>query len=721
MVRKSLCALVLLVVGVAGGAWLHAEPVPATVVFQDANPFLKEWTTPFAMPPFELIRTEHFLPAFEKAMAERRRQVEAIAASEEPATFANTIEPLAQGSPLMDRVSWVFFGLTSAHTSEELQRVQADVAPRLAALRDDVSLEPRVFARVKAVWEQRDTQELDREQRTLLEETYKGFVRGGAHLAPDQQQRFREINQELSTLSTRFANNVLAETNAFRLVIDNPEDLAGLSEQVRTAAAETARRAGLDGKWVFTLQPSSMRPFVTYAENRALRRQLWTASKMRADHGDERDNNQIAARMAVLRAERARMLGYPTFADFQIEEYMAKTPANVYALMNTLWAPAVAKADEDAAMFQAMLDEDLEGQQLAPWDWGYYSEKVKKAQYDLDEESLRPYFSLDRVLEGAFHVANRLYGLTFTERTDLPKYHHDVRTFEVKEADGAHVGVLMLDYFPRPSKRGGAWSGTYRAAHVMDGTEVRPIVTNVASFTPATGDAPALLSRGEVRTLFHEFGHGLHSLLTKVRYATLGRVPWDFVELPSQIMEHWVLEPEVLKVYARHYRTGEVLPEETIARIKRAEQFNQGFGTVGMVATVLLDLDWHTIGELGEVDARSFEQASFQRMGLPRYATSFHRTPAFSHIFAGGYAAGYYSYLWSAVLDHDAFEAFKEKGIFDRGTAAAFRTHILERAGTGDVAEAYRLFRGRDASVEPLLRKRGLLPDSAVEAPAPAR
>lgn len=704
----------------SGAAVLPGDQIPVAAASQAANPFFEEWTTPFGMPPFERIQPEHFLPAFEKAMAERRREVEAIATAQEPATFANTIEPLGQGLPLMDRVSRVFFGLTSAHTSEELQRIQAEVAPRLAALRDDVSLDPRVFARVKTLWEQRESMELDQEQRTLLEETYKGFVRGGAHLSPEQQQRFRQINQELSTLSTRFANNVLAETNAFRLVIDNPEDLAGLSKQVKTAAAETARRAGLEGKWVFTLQPSSMRPFVTYADNRALRQQLWTAFKMRADHGDERDNNQIAARMAVLRAERARLLGYPTFADFQIADYMAKTPANVYALMNKLWAPAVAKANEDALVFQSMLDQDVEGQQLAPWDWGYYSEKVKKAEYELDEESLRPYFSLDRVLEGAFHVANRLYGLTFTERTDLPTYHPDVRTFEVKEADGSHVGVLMLDYFPRPSKRGGAWSGTYRAAHVMNGTDIRPIVTNVASFTPATGDAPALLSRGEVRTLFHEFGHGLHSLLTRVRYAGLGRVPWDFVELPSQIMEHWVLEPEVLKVYARHYRTGETLPAEVIERIKRAEQFNQGFGTVGMVATVLLDLDWHTIGDVREIDARAFEQGSFERMGLPRYATSFHRTPAFSHIFAGGYAAGYYSYLWSAVLDHDAFEAFKEIGIFDEATAAAFRTHILERAGTGDVAEAYRRFRGRDASVEPLLRKRGLLPESSEAAPAPA-
>lgn len=711
MTRKPLCLFLLVACGVFGATGASAEPIPAASDRQPANPFFEEWTGPFGMPPFDRIRAEHFLPAFEKAMAERRREVETIATSEEPATFANTIEPLAQGTPLMDQVSRVFFGLTSAHTSEELQRVQTEVAPRLAALRDDVSLDPRVFARVKAVWERRDTIQLDQEQRTLLEETYKGFVRGGVNLGPEQQQRFREINQELSTLSTRFANNVLAETNAFRLVIDNPGDLTGLSEQVRTAAAETARRAGLDGKWVFTLQPSSMRPFVTYADNRDLRRQLWTAFKMRADHGDERDNNQVAARMAVLRAERARLLGYPTFADFQIEEYMAKTPANVYALMNRLWAPAVAKADEDAAVFQAMLDKDLEGQQLAPWDWGYYSEKVKKAEYELDEEALRPYFSLDRVLEGAFLVANRLYGLTFTERTDLPKYHADVRTFEVKEANGDHVGVLMLDYFPRPSKRGGAWSGTYRAAHMMNGAEIRPIVTNVASFTPPAGDAPALLSRGEVRTLFHELGHGLHSLLTRVRYASLGRVPWDFVELPSQIMEHWVLEPEVLQVYARHYRTGEPLPTEMIERIKRAERFNQGFGTVGMVATVLLDMDWHTIGDEGEIDAREFEQRSFERMGLPRYATSFRRTPAFSHIFAGGYAAGYYSYLWSAVLDHDAFEAFKEKGIFDQTTAAAFRTHVLERAGTGDVAEAYRRFRGRDAAVEPLLRKRGLLPE----------
>ncbi|HPC83657.1 MAG TPA: M3 family metallopeptidase [Thermoanaerobaculaceae bacterium] len=503
-------------------------------------------------------------------------------------------------------------------------------------------------------------------------------------------------------------------------MVDKAEDLAGLSPQTVAAAAETARKAGLEGKWVFTLQPSSLRPFVAYADNRELRHRLFAAYKARADNGNEQDNNRIAARMAVLRAERARLLGYKTFADFQIAEYMAKTPANVYALMNKLWAPAVAKADEDAKTFQAMLNEKHPGAQIEPYDWGYYSEKVKKARYDFDEEALRPYFPLEQVREGVFGLATRLYGLTFAERTDLPKYHPDVRTYEVKEADGTHVGVLVLDYFPRAGKRGGAWSGSLRDACVRSGKQIRPIVTNVASFTPPTADTPALLSRGEVDTLFHEFGHALHGLLTSVRFASLGNVPWDFVELPSQIMEHWVLEPEVVKSYARHYKTGEVLPDDLIARIRKAEKFNQGYGTVGMVSTVLLDLDWHTLGDVKEIDAKAFEKASFERMGMPRYATSFHRTPAFSHIFAGGYAAGYYSYLWSEVLDSDAFEAFKEKGIFDRATAASFRKNILERAGTGDVAEAYRRFRGKDPSVEPLLRNRGLLPGTPEEKPAKA-
>ena len=475
----------------------------------------------------------------------------------------------------------VFFSLASANTNEAFQKIQAEAMPKLAALQDDVALDPRVFARVKAVWAEREMLKLDQEQRKLLEETYKGFVRGGANLSGEQQKRFREINQELSSLSTHFADNLLAETNAYKLVVEKPEDLAGLSPQTVAAAAETAKRAGLEGKWVFTLQPSSMRPFVAYADNRELRRQIWTAYKTRADHGNEHDNNRIAARIATLRAERAKLLGYTTFADFQIAEYMAKTPANVYSLMSKLWAPAVVKADEDARVFQAMLNEKHPGVQIEPYDWGYYAEKVKKARYEFDEEALRPYFPLDRVREGAFTVATRLYGLTFTERPDLPRYHPDVRTYEVKEADGTHVGVLVLDYFPRAGKRGGAWSGSLRDVRVRDGKDIRPIVTNVASFTPPTGDTPALLSRGEVETLFHEFGHALHGLLTRVHYSSLGNVPWDFVELPSQIMEHWVLEPEVLRLYARHYKTGEVLPDEVITRIRKAEYVQPGVRHAG--------------------------------------------------------------------------------------------------------------------------------------------
>ncbi len=710
--RKFMTALGLICACATVAAARQPAPARTAVPAVAVNPFFEEWTTPFGMPPFALIKVEHFLPAFERAIAERRREVETIATSAEPPTFANTIEPLNEGGQLLDKVSNVFFNLASANTNEAMQKIQQEVSPQLAALRDDVALDPRLFARVKAVWAGRDLLALDQEQRKLLDETHKGFVRGGANLGSGQQERFREINQELAVLSSSFGENLLAETNAFKLVIENPEDLSGLSPQAIAAAAETAKGAGLEGKWVFTLQPSSARPFVTYADNRELRRQLWTAYRTRADHGDARDNNRIVARIAGLRAERARLLGYRTFADFQIEEYMAKTPQNVYSLVNQLWAPAVAKADEDARVLQTMLDEHVKGGQIEPWDWSYYSEKLKKARFDLDEEALRPYFPLERVRAGAFSVATRLYGLTFTELKDAPRYHPDVRVFEVKEADGTHLGVLLMDLFPRAGKRAGAWSGGYRDACVRNGKDIRPIVTNVASFTPPTGDAPALLSRGEALTLFHELGHALHSLLTRVHYSALGGVPWDFVELPSQIMEHWALEPEVLKVYACHYKTGEPLPDEVIAKIKQAETFNQGLGTVAMVSTVLLDLDWHTLTAPDEVDAGAFEKASFERMGMPRYAASIHRTPSYYHIFNGGYAAGYYSYLWSEVLDNDAFEAFREKGIFDQATAASFRANILERAGTGDVAEAYRRFRGKDPSVEPLLRKRGLLPET---------
>jgi peptidyl-dipeptidase Dcp len=491
-------------------------------------------------------------------------------------------------------------------------------------------------------------------------------------------------------------------------VVDRPADLAGLPPAVVAAAAETAQAAGLAGKWVFTLQAPSIWPFLSYADNRELRRQILTAYLSRCDQGNEFDNKQILYRIATLRAERARLLGFETYAHFALEERMAKEPAKVYSLLNQLWGPALSVARAEAASLQAMIRSEGRDFKLEPWDWRYYAEKVKAARYELDENEVRQYFPLENVLQGAFYVARRLYGLTFIERKDLPKYHAEVRTFEVRDADGSHLGVFLVDYHPRPGKRGGAWSSRYRGQRIRDGVDIRPIVVNVCNFTRGAAGQPALLSPEEVKTLFHEFGHGLHSLVQRIRYGSLSRVPRDFVELPSQIMENWAMEPEVLKVYAKHHRRGAGIPAELVAKIEKAGKFNQGFATVEYLAASILDMDWHTItGEPGR-DATGFERASLERIGLPPEIPVRYRSPYFQHIFAGGYAAGYYSYIWSEVLDSDAFQAFKEKGLFDAETAAAFRRKILEKGGTAEAMEMYKSFRGREPSVEPLLQKRGL-------------
>lgn len=672
------------------------------------NPFFEEWKTPFGMPPFDRIRDEHFLPALKKAIEEQRQEVEAIAGNPEPPTFANTIERLETAGELLEKAQGVFSNLTSAETNDRLQDIARQVAPMLAALRDDILLNEALFARVEQVWRQRDEIKLTPEQRKLLEETRKAFVRGGANLGPEQKRRLREINRELAVLSVRFGDNLLKETNAWQLWLDNPADLAGLPEGIRTAAAEAAKAAGQPGKWLFTLHAPSIWPFLAYADNRELRRQILTAYINRGDNGNQYDNKQILARIAALRAQRAKLLGYPTHAHFVLEERMAKKPEAVYGLLNQLWTPALAVAQQEKQVLQAMVEREGRSFKLEPWDWRYYAEKVKQSRYALDESKLREYFPLESVRQGAFYVAGRLYGLKFIERTDLPKYHSEVRTFEVRDADGSHLGVFLVDYHPRPGKRAGAWSSRYRGQYIRDGKDIRPIVVNVCNFTRPTAGQPALLSLEEVQTLFHEFGHALHSLLSRIRYRSLARVPQDFVELPSQIMENWALEPEVLKIYARHYRTNEPIPDELIKRIKDAEKFNQGFATVEYLAASFLDMDWHTISEDQPVDPVAFENAALAKIGMMPEIIVRYRSPYFQHIFSGGYSAGYYSYIWSEVLDSDAFQAFKQKGLFDQATARSFRRNILEKGGTEDAMEMYKRFRGREPSVEPLLEKRGL-------------
>jgi len=673
-----------------------------------ANPLLQKWTTPFGVPPFGKIKTGHYLPAFEAAIAEKRREVEAVADNPQPPTFANTLEALDAAGEMLSQVSGVFNSMTSAETSDALQEIAQKVAPLTSALQDDIFMNEKLFARIKAVREQKEKSGLNPEQLRLIEETTRDFIRGGANLDPERKKRLRAINERLAVLELQFNDNVLNETNAFKLIVDNPEDLAGLPETQVNAAAGTAVAAGLQGKWVFTLQYPSIWPFMTYADNRDLRRRIFTAYIRRGDNGNGQDNKGMLIEIANLRTEAAGLMGYTTHADFVLERSMAKTPDRVYDLLNRLWVPALRVAVREREDQRAMIQKENRDFRLEPWDWWYYSEKIKKARYDLDENETRQYFKLENVIEGAFGVAGRLYGLRFIERKDLPKYNPEVRTFEVKDADGSHLGVFYADFHPRPSKRGGAWSGGFRDQYFKEGKDIRPVVTNVCNFTAATGDTPALLSLEEVETLYHELGHGLHSLLSNIHYKSLGSVPRDFVELPSQIMEHWATEPEVLKTYARHWKTGGLIPEDMVARIKKASTFNMGFVTVEYLAASYLDMDWHTLAGVTATDANLFEKASMEKIGLIHEIVPRYRSPYFRHVFEGGYDAGYYSYIWSEVLDCDAFEAFKEKGIFDPATALSFRKNILEKSGSEDAMEMYLKFRGREPSVEPLLEKRGL-------------
>lgn len=673
-----------------------------------ANPFFTEWKTPFGVPPFAAIKEAHFLPAFREGIAQHDREVAAIAGSADAPTFANTIEALDASGQFLERVGSVFYNLTGAETNPELQAVNREVAPLMAAHRDDVQLNDRLWQRVKAVWDARDTLKLDGEQARLLERTTKGFVRAGAALTAAQKDRMRAINAELSKLGVAFGDRLLKATKDYRLVITQPAELAGLPEGTRAAAAAAAKRAGLEGKWLFTLDAPSLWPFLETAQNRDLRRQMLTAYLERCNQGGDTDTNAIVSRVAALRVEKAQLLGYRTWADYVLEENMAKTPAGVYGLLDQVWKPALEVAKRERADLQARMAQDLPGEPLQPWDWRYYATQVKQARYDLDEEAVKPYFPLDRVREGAFYVAGRLYGLTFTERKDVPVYHSEVRAFEVKEKDGRHLGLLYLDYHPRPGKRGGAWMSAYRSPWIKDGKKVDPVVVNVCNFTRPAGDRPALLTDDEVRTLFHEFGHALNGLFYAGRYRGTAGTPRDFVELPSQVMENWAMEPEVLKVYARHYQTGEAIPAGLVAKLQKAGTFGQGFATTEYMAAALLDMDWHTLADTKPRDTAAFEKASLAKWGLIPEIPVRYRSPYFNHIM-GGYAAGYYSYIWSAVLDSDAFQAFKEKGdLFDPATAAAFRADILSRGGTEDPALLFRRFRGRDPRVEPLLVKRGL-------------
>ena len=672
------------------------------------NPLLQEWKTPFQLPPFDRIRPEHFLPAFRAAIARHDAEIAAIAGEMAAPSFANTILKLDAAGELLARVNSVFSNLTSAETNDSLQAAARVVAPMLSGHQDDILLNEALFRRVQAVWDGRAGAKLAPDQAMLLERTYKNFVRGGAKLSAEGKEKLRAINTELAGLSVQFADHLLAETNAYRLVIDKKEDLAGLPDRVVGGAADAAKKAGLEGRWLFTLQAPSLWPFLQYADNRELRQQIFTAYTTRGDHGNASDNKQVVARIAELRAERANLLGYATHADFVLDENMAKTPAKVRELLERMWEPALRVEADEAKALQAAIQADGKSFSLQPWDWSYYAEKVRQARYALDEAVVRPYFPLERVRDGAFWTAHRLYGVTFTPLTNVPTYNSEVRAFEVKDAGGKHLAVMYTDYHPRPGKRTGGWTSRYRDTWVKNGAAIRPVVVNVCNFSRPTGDAPALLSLEESETLFHEFGHALHSILSQVRYRGVAGVPRDFVELPSQIMENWATEPEVLHMYAHHWKTGEPIPDSLIAKIKESRKFNQGFATVEYLAASMLDMDWHTLKAGPPQDVTAFETASLQHMHMPKEIVPRYRSSYFQHIFAGGYSSGYYSYIWAEVLDADAFQAFKEKGLFDPATAKAFRTDILEKGGSEDAMQMFVHFRGREPSVEPLLERRGL-------------
>ncbi len=679
---------------------------------QSANPFFSEFDTPFQVPPFDEIQLEHYGEAFEAGMEAHNQEINAIAVTRDRPTFENTIEALEHSGAMLSRVSNVFFSMNSSMTNEDMQAIARDVAPKLSAHYDAINLNEHLFTKVRAVYEDMANLDLTPEQNKLLDEYYKGFVRGGAKLEKAQKERFKEINERLSVLSLQFGENILKETNKFKLVIDNEADLAGLPDNAIAGAAEAAAESDHEGKWMFTLHKPSMIPFIQYSEKRDLREEIYSAYTERGNHNDELDNKKIASGMVALRAERAQLLGFETHAAYVLDDNMAKTPDSVYKLLHELWPPALERATMELGEMQAIIDAEGGGFKLQSWDWWYYAEKLKKLKYDLDEEMIRPYFKMENVRAGAFEVATRLYGLQFVQRTDLPIYHEDVEVFEVKDADGTHIAILYADYFPRASKRGGAWMGEFVQQSIVGGKNMRPVVYNVGNFSKPTGDQPSLLSFDEVNTLFHEFGHGLHGMLSQCNYETLSgtNVSRDFVELQSQIMENWASDPGVLKMYAVHYETGEPMPDELIGKIRKARHFNQGFATTEYLAASFLDLDWHTVTTTEPIgDVLLFETESLDKIGLIPEIISRYRSPYFRHIFAGGYSAGYYSYVWAEVLDADAFQAFKETGdVFDQKTAGLFRTNILERGGTDDPMKLYIQFRGQEPSIEPLLERRGL-------------
>jgi len=681
---------------------------------QTDNPFFTDYETPFGVPPFDQIENEHFLPAFEEGIKQQEEKIAEIIANPDAPTFENTIAALDYSAPLLGKVGAVFYNFTSCLITEELQTIAQQVAPMMSAHQDNVSLNMDLFARVKAVYEQKDQLDLTEEQAMLLKVTYENFVRNGADLPEEKQARFREINEQLALLTLEFSQNVLGDVNTWKMYIDNEADLAGIPQPVIDAAAEAATADGKEGQWLFTLQNPSVMPFLAYAENRELREKMNIAYINRGNMGNENDNKQNINDIVRLRIERSQMLGFEDFAAFNLDPRMAKNEETVMNFLNELWSKALPIARDEAALMQQQIEKDGHDFELAFWDWRYYAEKVRKELYNVDESEISEYFEINKVRDGIFMVVEKLWGLQFVELTDVPVYHPEATAWEVLEADGTHRGIMYMDMHPRASKRPGAWMSSYRSQQIDEnGKYVHPIVTIVCNFTAPTGNQPALLTFDEMRTFFHEFGHALHGLMADTHYQSLSgtSTPTDFVELPSQVMENWARHPEVLKMFATHYETGEAIPDELINKITESSNFNQGFATVEFLASGLLDMEYHTLTEFQPIDVMEFEEKVQSKYDMMDEIYFRHGSPHFNHIFSSDfYAAGYYSYIWSGVLDADAFEAFVETGdLFDQETARKFREEILSKGGTREAMDMYVNFRGKEPGIEPLLKQRGLV------------
>lgn len=678
------------------------------------NPLLEQPNTPFGVPAFDKVKIEHYLPAFEEAIRQNKAEIDAIVNNEDAPTFENTIVALDRSGLLLDRVTGVFFNVLEADGNDEMNAIAEQVSPMLSDLSDGIILNDALFQRVKAVYDEREQLGLNAEQMRLVTQTYKAFADNGANLPEDKKERLKEINQELSLLSLKFGNNVVAETNSddVKRFITDEALLAGLPESAKAAAAEEAEAAGHPGEWLFTPKRTSFTPVLQYCENRELRKQLLMDYTTRGNHDNENDNKSVIIREMELRIERAKLFGYDNPADYILADCMAKNHQTVDAFLASVWAPSLEAAKREAAELQALLEQDLPGEKLQPWDWWFYAEKLRKAKYDLDEEELKPYFELNNVRKGAFGVATKLYGLQFEKLENMPVYNPEVEVFKVTEADGSLVGILYTDYFPRAGKRPGAWMNNILPQYIdAEGVDHRPVIINVGNFNKPTAGNPSLLSMDDVETLFHEFGHALHGLLSKAHYKSLSgtNTPRDFVELPSQFMENYAYEPEVLKTYAFHYETGEVIPDELIEKINQASAFNQGFVTTELLSASILDMDFHELTSAEGLDVNAFEAESLKKMGMIDEIIVRYRPTFYNHIFTTGYEAGYYSYTWSAVLDADAFAAFKETGdLFEAETAKRFR-HLLEQGGTRDAQELYLEFRGKEADPKYLLIRKGFV------------